>query len=88
MIKTPEEIRSLLRTVDTGITVTFTKADGTTRAMKATLFPELLPQVEAQKPTETKVKENPDTVRVFDLEKNAWRSFRYDSVIEITTNFN
>ena len=30
-----------------------------------------------------KKKENPDTISVWDIDKNGWRSFRIDSVKEI-----
>lgn len=85
MTKTPEQIKNLLKTVDTGITVTFTKADGSARTMKATLFSDLLPPKDSTATTKT-IKESADAIRVYDLEKKAWRSFRYDSVISITTN--
>ena len=82
--KSPEQIKNLLKTVDTGIMVTFTKADGTERKMKATLFADLLPPKETE--TTKTIKESTDAIRVYDLEKKAWRSFRYDSIISISTN--
>lgn len=83
MTKTPDEIRNLLRTVDTGITVVFEKTDGSLRTMKATLFPELIPTVpESNNPR----KQSEAAIRVFDLDKKEWRSFRFDSVKEIKTN--
>lgn len=63
-------------------TVTFTKADGSNRVMECTLRHDLIP--EANRPKgESQIKENLDTIRVFDIEKNAWRSFRVDSVISV-----
>jgi hypothetical protein len=63
-------------------TVVFTKVDGSVRRMPATLHHSLIPEKQipddALKP-DTKV--NEDTVVCFDLEKQAWRSFRVDSVI-------
>lgn len=58
--------------------VTFTKADKTERVMECTLAPYLLPET-TQEPTHT----GEDTMIVFDLEKEAWRSFRYDRVTNI-----
>ena len=66
---------------DSFVTISFTKKDGTKRDMKCTLNEEMIgtenaPKgVERSKPTES--------LAVFDLEKNAWRSFRWDSITEI-----
>ncbi len=64
------------------MTVTFTKKDGTERVMKCTLQPDLLPKQEV---TEGKVarRENTDTLRVFDLEKQEWRSFTVKSIKQV-----
>lgn len=58
--------------------VTFTKKDGTERVMKATLKEEFLPA--STSTTESARKVNPEVLPVFDLDNNAWRSFRLDSV--------
>ena len=66
---------------DLPVTISFTKKDGTKRDMKCTLNGDLIGSenapkgVERSKPTES--------LAVFDLEKNAWRSFRWDSITEI-----
>jgi hypothetical protein len=67
------------------VSVTFTKADGTERVMKCTLQPELLPKVEIKEGA-TPRKESTTSMRVFDLEKNEWRSFTIKSVkkVELT----
>jgi hypothetical protein len=62
--------------------VTFTKVDGTERTMKCTLSEAYIPQAEPKK-TERVKKENLDALAVWDIEKVGWRSFRYDSVLEI-----
>ena len=74
------------------VTVTFTKADGTDRAMLCTLDPERLPPPQATMPVDGIVKESkqrkqPDehSLRVFDLEKNEWRSFRFDRLQKVST---
>ncbi len=73
------ELREVLH--DGIVNVTFTKVDGTKRDMRCTLNESLIPQSTSTEPkAERKVN---DTVqRVFDLDKNEWRSFRKDSVIE------
>lgn len=63
------------------MSVTFTKKDGTERLMNCTLKAELLPPQEI-KESATK-KENTDTIRVFDLEKQEWRSFTVKSVKKV-----
>lgn len=69
--------------------VTFTKADGSERTMKCTLIQEMIP--EEMKPVskplaegETPKEPNFESIRVFDIEKQAWRSFRLDSIIEVS----
>jgi hypothetical protein len=82
-------IRSLLQ--KGAVTVTFTKADGTDREMRCTLNPEQLPLVTVTGPVDGIVKESkqrkqPDehSLRVFDLEKVEWRSFRFDRLKKVT----
>lgn len=61
-------------------TITFTKRDGAERVMKCTLVEDYLPpkdpDVEAREP-------NLNTLTVWDLEKNDWRTFRMDSIKRI-----
>jgi len=63
------------------ITVVFTKKDGTERTMLCTTNPELIPQ-QLEESTEPKrqKKENLNTIAVYDLEKNSWRSFTLKSI--------
>ncbi len=59
--------------------VRFTKKDGSERIMICTLCPEFLPlQTDLE---EAAGKNREDLVVVWDLEKEAWRSFRFDSVL-------
>ena len=63
--------------------VKFEKVDGTLRDIRCTLVPEYLPAPivsEEEKPVRA---QNPNVLAVWDLEKNAWRSFRIDSVKEV-----
>ena len=63
------------------VTVYFTKKDGTERKMDCTLKDEDIIQYE--KKTERVKTLNEETCPVFDLEKNEWRSFRYDSITKV-----
>ena len=69
----------------TDMTITFTKKDGTVRVMKCTLMPDSLPVVETKPVAEGKQprKESTTSIRVFDLEKNEWRSFATTSVTRV-----
>lgn len=69
-----ELLKSKLR--DGEVNLTFTKKDGTIRYMKCTLQESALPPA----PDVSVRKPNPDVISVWDLEKNAWRSVRYDSI--------
>jgi len=60
-------------------TVTFTKKDGTDRVMKCTLEEDKIPKVELKEDAKPR-KESTTSMRVFDLEKNEWRSFTIKSV--------
>ena len=65
------------------VEVEFTKKDGTERKMKCTLKPSLLPvQEEKEQPSTRKVPT--DSLAVYDLENNGWRSFRYDSITSVS----
>jgi hypothetical protein len=84
---TRDQVLDLLRS--TVLTVNFTKADGSPRDMKCTLLEEHIPADQKPKspgngepfvPTQWPE----DVVRVFDLEKTAWRSFRLDSINSVT----
>jgi thiamine monophosphate synthase len=67
------------------VEVIFTKKDGTERHMRCTLNPEYLPviQKEASEVSEVRQKSN-TSLSVFDVEAQAWRSFRFDSVKEFS----
>jgi hypothetical protein len=63
------------------VTITFTKKDGSERVMKCTTNPTYImfkdPSILESK-REKKV--NEDVMPVYDLESNAWKSFRWDSI--------
>lgn len=62
--------------------VKFTKADGSERKMLCTLIDKYLPEV-SPRPLEEARKENNSVLAVWDIEKEAWRSFRLDSITKI-----
>ena len=75
------DILEILRTNNEGVRVLFTKKDGTEREMLCTLVESAIP-MDKQPKTEGSSTVGP-AVRVFDLEKSEWRSFRWDSVKSI-----
>jgi len=74
-----EWLQDLLKTET--VCLTFRKKDDTIREMKCTLIESKLPPIE--KKTDRVRKDNDDVISVFDLEKNEWRSCRYDSINQI-----
>jgi hypothetical protein len=66
-------------------TVIFTKKDGTERVMNCTTNPELVPLVEVKESVEKKERKvNEDVMPVYDLEVKAWKSFRWDSIKQVS----
>jgi len=63
--------------------VTFTKKDGSERAMYCTLVEGRIPADQTPKNTNTSATSTGSAVRVFDTEKQEWRSFRWDSVTKV-----
>ena len=94
-----EQIRIWVKQLLTNseVTVTFTKADGTDREMLCTLDHSRIP-VSVAKPVSTtapvdgivreskKPRKEPDphSIRVFDVEKQEWRSFRFERLKKVT----
>jgi hypothetical protein len=64
--------------------VIFEKLNGERRTMRCTLMPEFLPESTSQV-GEGKEKSK-EAAAVFDLDKNEWRSFRFDKLIDVTFN--
>ncbi len=60
------------------VNVCFIKADGTERWMHCTLHPELVPVAEKTDAPQRKVSDAAQSV--WDLEAQAWRSFRWDRI--------
>lgn len=63
--------------------VTFTKADGSERAMQCTLVESRIPTDKIPKTAGSPTTSNGSAVRVFDIEKSEWRSFRWESVTKV-----
>lgn len=64
----------------TGATITFTKSDGTERVLRGTRNFANIPLSMYPKQESLPSVVNENTVCVFDLDINEWRSFRKDSV--------
>ena len=79
-----EEEKNWLRSVlkDSVVTIKFTKKDGDERVIKATLKEDLIPFDMIPKGTSTR-KKSEESQSVFDVEKDEWRSFRWDSVKQL-----
>jgi hypothetical protein len=67
-------------------TVTFTKKDGTSRVMRCTRNPELIP-TEQQPSSESTRKAPATSVSAFDLDKNEWRSFLPENITHLNYEF-
>lgn len=78
-----------LKSLKNGICkVLFTKANGEDRLMHCTLNESILPeQIDIEEAIQKK-KPNPNAVAVWDTEVGGWRSFRWDSIKEFSTEFN
>ena len=65
------------------VEVTFTKLNGDTRVMTCTLNEDIVPPATKEDPlTQKKVRAvNEEVQVVYDVEKDGWRSFRWDSFV-------
>lgn len=79
------ELRDLL-TKDI-VTVTFIKKDGSVREMLCTTMSEYLPKKDNPCAETVFIPRETDTLTVWDLEQNSWRSFRFDSIKSIFTDY-
>lgn len=76
-----EWLRELLRERIVG--VTFIKKDGTERVMQATLSENFIPEATNSENSATTRKKTDESLAVWDIEAQGWRSFRWDSVKRI-----
>ena len=72
-------LKSMLKSQE--VTISFTKKDGTERKMLCTLLESKIPTEKA--PKNTGKAKSEDALAVFDVEKQDWRSFRWDSVTRV-----
>lgn len=63
------------------VNIKFTKTDGSERDMKCTLMDAFIKPHEKKTDREKKLNEN--IISVWDVDKEGWRSFRFDSIISI-----
>lgn len=64
------------------VNVTFTKTDGSQRKMTCTLHEDVVKPYEPKTEKKKQKKDDPNLVAVWDVEKDAFRSFKLDSVID------
>ena len=63
------------------VIVNFTKTNGEAREMRCTLRGDMIPPAPVvEGKTVNAKKENPDVQAVWDLDKESWRSFRFDTL--------
>jgi hypothetical protein len=87
MTYTKEHVLSLLK--DNVCNVSFTKRDGTKRDMVCTLKPNMLPLRKTEPKDSGSANPKPENVIVvFDLDKDAWRSFDIETVLSINEKEN
>ena len=78
--KTRDNLIGIMK--DKVVELTFIKKDGTERVMYCTLKEDLLPVTEVKEETKER-KVNEDVLAVYDVDAEGWRSFRWDSLIQI-----
>lgn len=83
MILTRDQIIETLK--NSNCTVKFTKINGEVREMPCTLREDIIPKPPADIASKSNVKrhENLGVISVWCLDKQAWRSFRVDSIQEL-----
>jgi hypothetical protein len=80
--KEKDWLKGILRSGN--VTIDFIKKDGSNRTMVCTLSESKIPSEFAPKGS-TK-SQNDESLAVFDVEANGWRSFRYDSITKISAS--
>jgi hypothetical protein len=63
------------------VKIKFRKVDGSLREMTCTLNEGYLPPPDPDRPVVSPKAPNPEVQSVWDLEKEAWRSFRWDRLV-------
>ena len=67
------------------VEVIFTKLNGETRKMRATLSPQFIPKEDHTEVVQQLLNEDAErkSMAVWDIDANGWRSFRVDRVISV-----
>jgi hypothetical protein len=84
MVIQKKELKDLLK--EQVLTVNFKKKDESIRRMVCTLSDDFLPEYTPTENEKRMKTESTETISVWDLEKQAWRSFRVDSIIDYESN--
>lgn len=79
------ELKTMIRNLarEGFVQVTFTKLDGTQRVMQCTLLPEYLPPSNDAFEITDDDDGDLDILAVWDIQKNAWRSFKISNVLVV-----
>jgi hypothetical protein len=80
--ETRDWLRGLLQ--EGVMTIRFKKADGTDRVMICTLSESKIPNEHKPKGTTKRMGISEEVQVVFDLEANGWRSFRWESINQLS----
>lgn len=67
------------------VKVDFLKADGSPRTMRCTLNPAYIPEDMLNEDDSVPVQKDPNLYKVWDLDKNEWRSFRKERILSFET---
>jgi hypothetical protein len=78
-----DQVRKLLHD-SKDLRIVFTKKDGTDREMSCTLNESKIPSEKQPKSEGTESTTSGSALRVFDTQKQEWRSFRWESVKEVS----
>lgn len=78
-----DQVRELLHD-SKDLRIVFTKKDGTSREMFCTLNESKIPTEKQPKTEGTESTTSGSALRVFDTQKSEWRSFRWDSLTEVS----
>lgn len=70
------------RLYESSLLVSFTKVNGERRDMRCTLSPSIVPVGEVKESTRSRTIPT-QSLAVFDTTAKGWRSFRWDSIIEV-----
>lgn len=76
-------VKGQLHDDNANLCITFTKKDGTVRDLYCTLAESKIPADKQPKSQEADSQTSGSACRVFDVQKQEWRSFRWDSIVKV-----